>query len=151
MGFGAVTPGGPNGQIQVGFGSLHIGLEIGGSATSCGSGVLTLNGKTKAGTNQEVQFNQTALGDRVPLEFHFRYMDGATQVVGAYATSLDGVANCATVNEVVNASGYTTLFCYDLYQADGTIYLGPTADGGADAVLDYFIVYGRKHTGGAPV
>lgn len=144
------------GPIQTGFGDLHIGLAIAGSATNCGSGVLTLNGKTRAGTNQIVKFLASALvaGGSVaciPLVLHFRFMDGATQLAGAFSTSLDGVSDCATVSRVVDASGYTRLNAYDVFINGATIYFGPTSDGGADCVLDYFITYGRASGGGAAV
>lgn len=144
-------PSGSSGPIQTGYGNALIGLALGATSTvltSAGSGVLTMNGKTIAGTVQSAKISNGAntlhtgaLG--VPLELHFRYMDGTTQVAGAYATSLDGVSDLATIKRRVDATGYTMIMCTDLFMQNGTIYFGCDADPGADGVLDYYIVYAR--------
>ena len=146
-------PGTPYGPIQTGYGTALIGLALGATPTvltSAGSGVLTLNAKTIAGTAQSAKISNGAntlhsgaLG--VPLELHFRFMDGTTQVAGAYATSLDGVSDLATIKHRVAATGYTVIMCTDLFVQNGTIYFGCDTDPGSDGVLDYFIVYGKAN------
>lgn len=119
-----------------------VGLKEG--STAAGSGEVDLNGHTVAGTAVALKFDSTTLDGRIPIELHFRFMDGATQVVGAFITSLDGETDLSGATRVVDASGYTRYDCYDLFKKDGTIYVAPTSDPGPDGVMDYFILYGDK-------
>lgn len=147
MADGIGLPGGANGQANVGYTDLHVGLGIG--STAYGSGVLSLDDAN--GTPVAIVFNATALGQHVPLELRFRALDGTTQVAGYFATSLDGVANVSTVKRRVDASGYTVFDCYELYASGGTLYLLLDADPGADGFLDYLLRCARKHSGGSAV
>lgn len=135
-------PSGHGGMVQVGYGSSLVGLGEG--STGYGSGQLALNGHTVAAPVSVKMLAGSLGSNRVPIELHFRYMDGTTQVAGEFATSLDGVTDLATVSRRVDASGYAVFACYDLWTQNGTIYMGCDVDPGADGFVDYFIVYGRK-------
>lgn len=137
MGMG--MPANAKGNFATGYGSAQVGL--GEATTAYSSGELALNGHVIASA-VAVKFVEAALLG-VPLELHFRYMDGTTQVAGEFVTSLDGESDLSGGSRRVDASGYTIFHCYDLYRQGGTIYMGLDADPGSDGFLDYFIVYAK--------